>query len=43
MYYVYIICSIEKPNQIKEKDKEIEFEKYLKSGAGRAFIDKRLL
>lgn len=27
----------------REKDKAIEFEKYLKSGSGRAFRDKRLL
>jgi len=27
----------------KEEDKAFEFEKYLKSGSGRAFMEKRLL
>ncbi len=80
MYYVYIIRSINYPDQIyvghtsnlkkrlsnhncgttfhtdkyrpwdlvvflgfKEEIKAIEFEKYLKSGSGRAFRDKRFL
>ena len=80
MYYVYIIRSIDYPDQVyvgyttdlkkrfdrhncgsthhtdkyrpwelvaflyfKEKDKALAFERYLKSGSGRAFRDKRFL